>query len=310
MRYSGRAFGQDLELSVEREGLRIGKRFLDFADFQKIRPINHRVFVDTLGGETVEISMLGFSYDGFLEELTDCFAKRSLEALFAHEEPIMRCEGDYQLADERGRGVIMLLPDAVCILPMTDKAIRIPLCFTKEIRLDGYLLRFTMLSGAVYTVGRMGYDTMPFAERAQKAADVTKKKRAQAISALKIQPPYTECGLFRTEAARSYWAAAFGSGCCAIELFTDEDSATYLYRFSGSEEQFLQAVNEAMEAMGTNREIIYLTDEQLSEKPLYRMSVARCEAVRFLRAGSAGRLIHNATHEQRLADFLTTTHDG
>ena len=304
MKYSGRAFEQDLELSVEREGLRIGKRFLDFADFQKIRPINHRVFVDTIGGETVEISMLGFSYDGFLEELTDCFAKRSMEALFAHEEPIMRCEGEYQLADEKGRGVIALLPDAVCVLPMTDKAIRIPLCFTREIRLDGYLLQITMLSGAAYTVGRMGYDTKPFAERAQKAADITKKKRAQAIAALEIQPPYSECGLFRTEEPELYWTAAIKDGRCAIELYTGDDSATYLYRFSESKEQFLQAVNEAMEAMGTNREIIYLTDEQLGEKPLYRMSVARSEAVRFLRARSAGRLIHNAMHEQRLRDFL------
>lgn len=304
MKYSGRAFEQDLELSVEREGLRIGKRFLDFTDFQKIRPINHRVFVDTLGGEVVEISMLGFSYDGFLEELTDCFAKRSMEALFAHEEPIMRCEGEYQLAEEKGRGMIVLLPDAVCVLPMTDKAIRIPLCFTKEIRLDGYLLQITMLSGAAYTVGRMGYDTMPFAERAQKAADITKKKRAQAIAALEKQPPYSECGLFRTEEPELYWTAAIKDGRCAIELYTGDDSATYLYRFSESKEQFLQAVNEAMEAMGTNREIIYLTDEQLIEKPLYRMSVARSEAVRFLRARSAGRLIHNATHEQRLRDFL------
>lgn len=306
MKYSGRAFGQDSELSVEREGLQIGKRFLDFADFKTIRPINHRVFVETLGGETVEISMLGFSYDGFLEELTDCFAKRSMEALFAHEEPIMRCEGEYQLAEEKGRGVIVLLPDAVCVLPMTDKAIRIPLCFTKEIRLDGYLLHITMLSGAAYTVGRMGYDTMPFAERAQKAADITIKKRAQAIADLKVTPPYTECGLFRTEDTQLYWTAAFKDGRCAIELYTGDDSATYLYRFSESKEQFLQAVNEAMEAMGTNREIIYLTDEQLGEKPLYRMSVARSEAVRFLRARSAGRLIHNATHEQRLNDFLNT----
>lgn len=304
MKYSAEAFGCGAELSVEKEGLRIGGRFLDFADFLKIRPINHRVYVDLLGGETVEISMLGFSYDGFLEELTDCFAKRSMEALFAHEEPIMRCEGEYQLADERGRGMIVLLPDAVCVLPMTDKAIRIPLCFTREIRLDGYLLQITMLSGAAYTVGRMGYDTMPFAERAQKAADITKKKRARAIAALEIQPPYSECGLFRTEEPELYWTAAIKDGRCAIELYTGDDSATYLYRFSESKEQFLQAVNEAMEAMGTNREIIYLTDEQLGEKPLYRMSVARSEAVRFLRARSAGRLIHNATHEQRLRDFL------
>ncbi len=304
MKYSGQALGRDCELSVEKEGLRIGKRFLDYADFKTIRPINHRVFVDTLSGEVVEISMLGFSYDGFLEELTNCFSDRSMEALFADEEPVMRCEGEYRLPGEQGRGTVILLPDAICILPMTARAIRIPLCFTVEISLDGYLLHITMRSGTVYTVGRMGYDTMPFAERAQKAADLTKKKRAAAISKLKPVPPFTHCGLFRTEQPELYWTAAFGKGCCAVELFTDDDAATYLYRFDESEEEFLRNVDEAMEAMGVHREIIYLTDEQLSEKPLYRMSVMRSEAVRYLRSKSCGRLIHNATHEQRLKEFL------
>ena len=306
MKYSGRAFGQDTELSVEREGLRLGKRFLDFADFKAIRPINHRVFVDTLSGETVEISMLGFSYDGFLEELVDCFSKRSMEALFAQESTVMRCEGEYDIAGEKGRGVIVLLPDAICILPMTCSAVRIPLCFTRELSLDGYLLSITMLSGRRYTVGRMGYDTKPFAERAQAAADRTKKKRDAAIKKIQAEPPYTAKGLFRTEEPNLYWTAAFGKGCCAIELFTGDDAATYLYRFTEPKEQFLLAVNEAMEAMGVHREIIFMTPEQLEEKPLYRMSVNRSEAVRFLRSRSAGRLIHNATHEQRLREFLDT----
>ena len=304
MKYSGRAFGQDTELSVEKEGLRLGRRFLDYADFKAIRPINHRVFIDTLTGETVEVSMLGFSYDGFLEELTDCFTKRSLEALFAEEQPIMRCEGEYRLPGESGRGIIMLLPDAICILPMTDRAIRIPLCFTRELRLDGYLLNIVMLSGAVYTIGRMGYDTMPFAERAQKAMDTTKAKRKKALAQVKPSPPFTYCGLFRTEQPELYWTAALGKGCCAIELFTGDDAATYLYRFTEPQEGFLAAVDEAMEAMGVNREIIFMAPEKLSEKPLYRMAVARSEAVRFLRSKSAGRLIHNATHEQRLKEFL------
>ena len=305
MKYSGQAFGKEAVLSVEKEGLKLGGRFLDYADVKKIRPVNHRVFIDTLDDNTIEISMLGFSYDGFLEELTDCFAKRSIEALFAEGQPIMRCEGEYIIPKEQGRAVIILLSDAVCILPPTCSAVRIPLCFTSEIRLDGYLLHFTMLSGRSYTVGRMGYDTKPFAERAQKAADRVKKERAKALSALKLTPPYTYSGLFRTETPKLYWLAAFGNGCCAVELFTGDDSATYLYRFTEPEDEFINNLNEAMEAMGVNREIIYLTEEQLEAKPLYRMSVMRSEAVRFLRERSYGRLIHNSSHEKRLKEFLT-----
>lgn len=305
MKYNGRVNGQDLIIHIEKEGLLFGNRFLDFADVKAFRPMNHRIFVDTLTGDIIEISMLGFSFDGFWEELTDCFGKRSMEALYVEGQPIMRCDdGEYQILGESGRGVIILMPDAICILPPSCHAIRIPLCFTRQLRLDGYLLHITMLSGACYIVGRMGYDTVPFAERAQKAAIDIKKQRAKALARLELQFPFTCNGIFRTERPDQYWMAAFGKGCCAVELFTEENTATYLYRFEESKEQFLFNLEEAMEAVGINREIIYLPDEQLNERPLYKMAVERSGAVSFLRSKAFGRLIHNASHEQRLIEFL------
>ena len=98
--------------------------------------------------------------------------------------------------------------------------------------------------------------------------------------------------------------AAFGAGVCALEFFTGEDAATYLYRFDEPKELFLERLREATEAMGVHREIIYLPEEKIAEKPLYRMAVARSAAVRFLRARSDGRLIHSAAHDRRLAEFL------
>ena len=56
--------------------------------------------------------------------------------------------------------------------------------------------------------------------------------------------------------------------------------------------------------MGLHREIIYLPEEKIAANPLYRMAVARSEAVRFLRARSDGRLIHNAAHAERLKEYL------
>ncbi len=304
MRYRGCARGRDAELSLEREGLRIGSEFLDFADVVSLRPVNHRVLIETRGGESVEISMLGFSYDGFWEELSDLYGKRSEEALFIEETQIMRCEGEYTLPDESGRGRIALYPDAVCILPTSCRALRIPLCYTEEIRLDGYQLTFTMRGGRSYAVGKMGYDTHPFAERAAQAADLVKKARRAALGKLPLQKPFTEKGLFRTKQPELYWNAAFGKGVCALEFFTEEDAATYLYRFDEPQELFLEQLREATEAMGVHREIIYLSEEQIREKPLCRMAVERSEAVRFLRARSSGRLIHSALHAQKLADFL------
>ena len=191
MKYQGYALGRDAELSVEREGLRLGSRFVDFADIAALRPVNHRVLVDLLDGSCLEISMLGFSFDGFWEDLLRAFGERSMEALFVDETELMRCEGEYAFSGGQGRGVITLFPDAVCILPQTARAVRIPLCFTADIHLVGYELRLTMTSGVLYTVGRMGYDTGPFAERAAKAADLVKKQRAAALRTVPTASPLT-----------------------------------------------------------------------------------------------------------------------
>ena len=47
MKYSGSVCGSQTEIAIEREGIRLGDSFLNYADFKTIRPINHRVYVDT-----------------------------------------------------------------------------------------------------------------------------------------------------------------------------------------------------------------------------------------------------------------------
>lgn len=299
----------EAKISIEKEGLNLSGTFIDFADIANMRPINHRVFLDMADGSVIEISMLGFSYDGFWDELMKSFGDRSQEALFIEEELVMACEGEYELpavegaAPERGRGLITLYPDAVCILPQTSHAVRVPLCYTEEIRIDGYMIRLLLHSGEVYTVGKMGYDTMPFAERCEKNRMSVIRQRGQRISGISLTDPFTHKGIFRTKMEDGYWLAAFGKGCCAVELFTDEKTATYLYRFA-DQKLFTLKLEEAMEAVGTHREIIFMSPELLAEKPLYRMSVHRSHAVRFLRDCSAGRIIHSASHAEKLAEFL------
>ena len=304
MNYRGCALGSETQLSIEREGLRIGGRFVDFAEFRSLLPLNHRVVLDLLSGQRIEITMLGFSYDGFWEELSGAFNARSLEALFVEGAPLMSCEGEYQFFNGAGRGRVELYPDAVCILPPNCGAVRIPLCFTEQIVPEGYLIRLTLFDGTVYTVGRMGYDTKPFAERAIQCMARVKKERAALLAQAAPRAEFPHPGLFRTTQTELSWHAAFGPGRCAVELDTGDAAATYLYRFEEPLNVFTGRLELAMEAMGPHREIIYMTDEQLAQKPLYRMSVARCPAVSYLRAHSAGRLIHTQNHGERLKDFL------
>ena len=304
MKYQACVAGRDTQVSIDKEGVHLGTLFLDYANVAALREHNHRVYIDTLAGESIEISMLGFSYDGFWEELTRCFATRSLEALFVEEEQLMLCEGEYALPQDSARGIIVLYTDSVCILPQNRHAVRIALCFTEAIDLNGYTITITMLSGVQYSFGKMGYDTKPFYERLTKAAAKVKQTRQKLLEQAPLRAPFTHKGLFRTAQGEQYWNAAMRAGSCALELFTEEDTATYLYRFSEPAEQFLLNLREATEAMGIHREIIYLPEEKIAANPLYRMAVARSEAVRFLRARSDGRLIHNASHAQRLEEYL------
>ena len=219
--------------------------------------------------------------------------------------------GEYELpalpdsSPERGRCEITLTKDAVIILPETSHAIRIPLCFAKEIRLDGYMISICMNSGKCFKVGKMGYDTIPFAERCEANAEKTVAERIAVKNTFEAEEPFSWKGLFRTNQKEEHWGAAFGNGTCAVELYTKDDAATYLYRFN-NKELFIQNLEEAMEAVGSHREIIFLSEEQIKDRPLYRMAVHRSEAVRFLRGCSAGRIIHSASHKEKLEEFLNS----
>lgn len=303
MTYRCSVNGADTSLDVEREGLRFGGRFLDFAEVVRLTPMNHRVWIDTPEGR-MEVSMLGFSYDGFWEELSAAFAARNLAALFVEDSPVMLSEGEYEMPGERGRGRIGLYADAICILPDSERAMRLPLCFADALNAEGYWMTVRMRSGLAVSFGKMGYDSQPFFERAQKNMAQTQAERSRLTAGLTAAPPFTQAGLFRTTQPELFWNAAYGDGCCAVELTAGEDAATYLYRFQEPKAVFAARLEEAMEAMGPHREIIFLPEQKLEENSLYRMAVRRCPAVRFLRERSAGRLIHNSTHASRLADFL------
>ena len=306
---SGKHF-DNAKVSIDPEGIKSPAGFIDYADIIRFIANNFRVYIYLQGNTTITVSMLGHSYQGFCEELAKCYNARSLESLFIEEECIMDCAGEFQIPAtsvapaEQGRGRIALYPDSVCIMPESSQAVRIPLCFAANINLDGYILSITMRTGEVYRFGKMGYDTKPFAERCMKCAGDTVKRRKSLISQITVDLPYTMKGLFRTADEEKYWSAAFGKTGCAVELYTGENTATYLYRFSDMQ-LFCYRLEEAMEAVGSHRELIYIDDEKLLQNPVYRMAVHRSEAVRFLRSCVAGRIIHTESHDEKLSEFLS-----
>ena len=84
-----------------------------------------------------------------------------------------------------------------------------------------------------------------------------------------------------------------------MELVIPENAATYVYDFASSMDVdgFISCIRHAMEAVGTNREVIF---GELEGKPLYKMSVERSVHVRNLRKLNSGRVIHNQAWEKNI----------
>ncbi|MDO4478629.1 MAG: hypothetical protein Q4B73_06305 [Lachnospiraceae bacterium] len=304
MTFQAQLNGQDVSVKIEKEGLTVNGRCLNYADIKTMAPNNHRVVITLFSDDTLTFGMLGYNFDSFWQELLKAFEQRCLDALFIEEAVVMACEGEYHLPKESGRGPIRLYPDALCILPPSAGSVRLAFSEVSDLTADGYNLTITMTSGKTYSVGKMGYDSMPFFERAASLWKKTLTARQKALAPYIPEAPFTHVGLFRTGHPEHHWAAAITDGKCALELYTGQDAATYLYCFEEPQAVFRRNLTEALEAMSTHREIIYMPDEELAENPLYRMAVRRSEAVCFLRSKFNGRLIHSANHAARLQEFL------
>ena len=235
MKYSAQVSRQDVNVEIDNKGITINGEFLDYADLKHAAPNNHNITLEFLSGRKIVISMLGFSFDGFWEELLKLYENRCLESMFIEEQVVMRCEGEYMLPTESGRGTVVLYPDSLCILPPSDNSIRIPFSQVKKLSVSGYVMTVSMISGKSYTVGRFGYNTMPFFERTEKLWKSNNIERARIIQAIHVEPPYNIAGIFRTCHPDQYWTAAVTDKKCALELYAGEDAATYLYEFEEPE---------------------------------------------------------------------------
>ena len=107
-------------------------------------------------------------------------------------------------------------------------------------------------------------------------------------------------GLAGEDSENILWLIAPGQkhGTAAVELVTSEETAaaTFIYHGFSDWDTFRRRLNQAMEAIGFRREVIRLTDDELT-RPDYAdmaMAVRRNGALRFIRSHFAGRVIHSS----------------
>ena len=301
---------------------------LPFVDLMDMRLLNYRLEL-TMRDGMAQIAQLGYQTEEFFEQLWLSYERRSRRALFIAGGLVMGSEGDYAYTeDETSRASIAkleLYPDCLCIVPHDAGARRVPLCFASEPVREGFAMELALDTGETYRIARLGRDTDPFFDRlialqAQVSAAWTDAHRTleatldarlgDAADAYRVFEGICSAwggepvrGLFSADGPE-FWFAAVGNGSAAVEIVSDEQTATYLYRFDCSDATFVSRLRHAMEAVKMNRRLIFWPDEELDAEPLYRMAVERSSHVRFLRAANAGRVIHTSSWEERLRTFL------
>ena len=298
-----------------------GKQSLNYADLQDFRLINYHLFLTTASGE-MELSELGHDTESFFENLWNAYMHRSKESLFAEGTPLYEGEGDYtfneQGVSQHGIAKIELLDDALLLCPHDHFARRIPLCFTHEPVEENFGITLTLDTGDTYRFSRIGRDTSAVFEKMCKARKTVSRGWQQAHQELNShlderlgerQHNYRhilDCGctlitgLYRL-GGEGFWFAGLKEGRAAVELVTPEQTATYLYAYDCGNRAFEYSLRHAMESVGLHREVIF-TD--LSDKPLYQMTVGRSYHLRFLREHNQGRVIHNPAWDKNISEFF------
>ena len=296
---------------------------VNYADINDFRLLNYHLFLDTSSGK-VEISQLGLQTEDFFEKFWQAYNARCLNALFVElqDTPLFTGEGDYaytEQGDERhGIAKISLHSDCLCILPHNNGARRIPLCFSQEPETEQFKISLKLDTGEHYQISRIGRDTETvFGKMCAARTKVVRKwkaahdelstqlserlgERANEYQQMQALGCHMIIGLYSLDDP-GFWFAGIKEGKAAVELVTNEQTATYLYTFNTSDTEFEYALRHAMESAGKHREVIF-TD--LADKPLYQMTVSRSRSLRFLRAQNAGRLIHTPSWPTNLTHFL------
>ena len=298
-----------------------GQIILDYADLIDFRLPGYRIQLTTTAGEIV-LSQLGHDTEAFFEQLWSAYMERSKESLFASGETLYSGEGDYNFSEQgdvqHGIAKVELLPDALILCPHNHFGRRIPLCFIHDIVEKDFSIALSLDTGDKYSLCRIGRDTMSVFEKICMQREHISKQWQQTHRELNIRleeqlgekaSSYRHmlgcgcniyAGLYRLD-GDGFWFAGIKSGKAAVELVTQEQTATYLYTYAVSDQTFLYSLRHAMESVGLHREVIFI---ELVDKPLYRMTVDRSYHLRFLREHNQGRIVHNAAWEKNISAFF------
>ncbi|MBO4646466.1 MAG: hypothetical protein J5642_08125 [Bacteroidales bacterium] len=295
---------------------------LDFSAIRSFKLKNYQLLIET-SNSTVGLSGLGRQTENFFEKLWLAYNSRCKEALFIEGPVLYEGEGDFILSEQgeaqQGLAKIALYPNCLAIYPQNFNARRFPLCFSETPNAESYRLSLSLDTGDFLQISRLGRNCLDVFEKIchqrsqiiQQWNDLHQELAAQLPNRLGDNVDEYEqmqqlgchiiSGLYTTD-SEGFWFAGLHHGKAAVELVSQEQTATYLYQYDSPDALFESTLRHAMESVALHREVIF-TD--LSDKPLYQMTVQRSRFLQFLRDHNTGRLIHNSGWAAGLSSFFS-----
>lgn len=156
-------FSEDATLTVDADGLLFTARFdqflIPYGEMTGFHWLDGRMEIQAVDG-CVAVSGMGQSAQWFYDKLYAAYNEAVLKALLVEGGYNFEAEGEY-IAEEngqtrRGQAVIRLYADCLCLLPPSEEARRIPLCFLTAAENDGFTLTLTLSTGERFTLSKLG----------------------------------------------------------------------------------------------------------------------------------------------------------
>ena len=294
---------------------------VDFSVIQNFKLLNYQLIIET-PTFTIGLSGLGHQTESFFEKLWQAYNRRCEEALFIDSSAMYVGEGDFLFSEQnftqQGLAKIALYPQCLAIYPQNSHARRFPFCFSADPVLDGYRIKLTLDTEDSLQISRLGRNTLDIFDKIcrqrshiiqqwqEKHLELEEQlisrlgEKASNYQQMQLLGCQMTCGLYTAD-NECFWFAGLHNGKAAVELVTSEQTATYLYQYDSTDTFFANTLRHAMESAALHREVIF-TD--LSDKPLYQMTVQRSRFIQFLRDHNTGRIIHNSGWSTALSSFF------
>lgn len=156
-------FSEVCKITLDKDGLTVTGLFnqlpVQYGELLSFSATDYRLQVNTVGG-TIVFSRMGQELEWLKNKLQDAFNDAVTTAFLIQGEMLLECGCEYTAQEKenthQGEAVIRLYEDCLCILPASENARRLALCWISGMEKTEYQLKLSLATGETYLLSKMG----------------------------------------------------------------------------------------------------------------------------------------------------------